>query len=174
MGARGWWYEVDYENDLASELAALKERVFKSGDDFHPWKPGWHEPEEGVDEFLLEEARRAPGIEMDGLRQSMVRLKAGKRPLSIDHLYAITGVDAAGSHSILDMLGGVGAGPMQVAALEPAGYMDFFGTEHPTIDEVRAQKHELMDRRERWTGTAVVAHEGLSPSMLVFTGFSGD
>lgn len=122
---------------------------------------------------MLGEAADQSGIDSDDLRVSMERLKGGQPPLALEHLFALSGPD--GTHSILDMMLGVGNDFMAVAALEPAEYVRLFGTESPTLVDVRARRDELSGLRGRWMGTATTAyHEDGTPDKIVFSGFSGD
>lgn len=173
LGASGWWYEVDYQGDLSAALSALQQRVLESGEYVHPWNTPWYESDDALDEDRLREAAQAPGVNVDELQVSMDRLKNGEPPVELEHLYALAGPD--GTHSILDMMLGVGEEYMGVTSLEPAEYIRVFGTESPTLDDVRARKDELMGLRGRWMGTAITAYrdDGL-PDKIVFTGFSGD
>lgn len=173
MGASGWWYEVDYDEDLSAALSALQRRVFESGEYLHPWNTPWYEPDPAFDEAVVREAAQSGGGDIDDLRASVARLKKGEPPLAIEHVYALAGED--GTHSILDMVLGVGAQFMGVNRLEPDEYVELFGTETPTLALLRARRDDLEDLRDRWMGTAITAYrEDGSPDKIVFTGFSGD
>jgi hypothetical protein len=173
MGASGWWYEVEYQADIAKALFELQARVFEKGEFLHPWKRRrWAPPPAHLDDILAEAAAVAPGASVEELRESAKRLQIGKRPLAITHVVALAG--AGGTHSILDVIMGVGNGFGRVAPLDLADYDRLFNTLVPSIRKVRSRRNELLDMGILWTARYVVAYRNGWPSKIVFTGFSGD
>ena len=77
LGASGWWYEVDFQEDLSIALSELQQRIFESGEYLHPWNSPWFQPDAEYDEELVQEAAEESGIREGDLRASMERLKSG-------------------------------------------------------------------------------------------------
>ena len=170
MSATPWWHEVDYQDDLAAALAALQQTVLDAGEYQHPWNDPWRVVDDSFEDEMLREASTM-NIDAAELEVSIARLKAGEAPLSLAHLFVLN--TDVGSHSILDVFG-IGDEILQITPLSPAQCERLYGTQHPTIEQIREHEMELLESRQRWTGTAAVAYEDGTPTHIVFAGSSGD
>jgi hypothetical protein len=95
-------------------------------------------------------------------------------PTTLDQALALFG--EGGSHSVLDMVLGVREtpAPFVVSPVSSEDLASIAGSVQPTIDMLEANRYELMDLRQRWFGSYVVAYEDEQPVHYVFFGFSGD
>ncbi len=144
MGASGWDYAVDVDEDVAAALERLRQQLFAEGDYLGPggWGPSEREPRPGsIDELL--DAQAGEGTHSildicDGVSDAPVECAAS--PLTPQQLH--------------DFFETPSPSCTQVQAwMDGAAY-----------DEVR----------ERWEAVYIVCHEHGAARHLHFGGFSGD
>ena len=150
MGASGWHYKVPYNDDAGGALQQLRQEVFASGAYAKAWTGLDDFPPELIAGELAEMAEMA-GRPVDPA--SIDRLAAGEDPVSIDE--ALLWSMDSGTHSILDIVNGIGHEP-DFGIITPfarAAYIEVFGTERPSEAAVEAQLMNLDSMvRERWQG----------------------
>ena len=146
MGAHAWFYFVPYEKDLTKSLETLREREFKAGR---------YTPVERFPRFPVD-----PG-HLPGSKHS-----------SIEAARAAAG--ASGTRSILDMTR-ISAKPDfgAVTPLDDADLLEYFGTPHPSRDEVE-DNDDLFDAIERGQGVCLVVYDDEEPMEICFAGYSYD
>lgn len=172
MGGSGWNYRVDYDADVGAALRALQQRTFAAGDYEQVWNQFGPEMRSALASELAEMASMM-GEELDPA--SVTRLAESGVPASIDD--ALTWAADSGTHSILDIVYGVGVQPDfgYITALDDAAYQRLFATTTPTVAQVEAELLALDSMIEaRWQGVYVIAYEDGQPTQLFFVGVSGD
>ncbi len=161
MGASGWTYFVPFQEDIANALRELQEAVFNKGKYF---KPG---------AFYGAMFEQMPPKLKEMMAPVIEEMQGRGEPQSIEELREMNGED--GTHSILDMEG-VSATPDfgVLAPLEAGELLDLFGTDKPTRSMIEERAEAVLERRDRWEGTYVIAYKEGVPSEIFFAGFSGD
>ena len=97
-------------------------------------------------------------------------------PASMEELIELNG--EAGTHSIIDMDGGLGATPefAAVALLTPEQLQRMFDTEYPdhALVENRLESGELYSFCRNWEGVCILVYTNNVPTEICFLGCSGD
>lgn len=171
MGGTGWDYEVPYQADIGAALEALRQDVFARGDYEKVW-----DQFEGHREALAAELTEMAEMMGVALEPAWVtRLAGGDQPESIDE--AIAWSADSGTHSILDIVGGVGDTPDfgVITPLPPSEVEALFGTTQPATATVRGRLGDVDALvHDRWQGFYVVGYAGDEPESIFFVGASGD
>jgi hypothetical protein len=175
MGASGWNYFTPFREDVGEAFEALREDVFRrkeygnsalkmkvSADQLAKLPPQLREAMETL--MRMSEAEDfgagAPGE---------------TEPDSIEELLEQCAED--GTHSILDVAGGISDGPEFGTAfpMPDAVKQDLYGTTRPTRPQVEAKMHERSDDLDRWQCWYVIVYDRQGrPSEIYFEGCSGD
>jgi hypothetical protein len=109
-------------------------------------------------------------------------------PASLAELWDSESGWEVGTHSILDIREGIGAGPVdwpdyQIRGLDPDKVEALFGTGRPSRDDFEALARDPGSPRGRefygavtmrWTGLYMFLYEAGKPAEVGFWGFSGD
>lgn len=121
---------------------------------------------------------------MEGLQKEVMGrgefIGAGDAPCDDADLLEFMFQNAAdgtdGTHSILDIVGGVSETPNFLCASPVARstLLRFFGTTEPTRQQVEAKEYELEEAVERWQAQYLVIYRDGKPHELCFLGSSGD
>jgi len=170
MGASGWHYFTPYRVDVAEALETRRQDVFRRKDYGDPVlrmkiAPG--------DLPRLPPAREA--FEQLASLQSAGGFDGVPEADSIDEL--LEQCAEQGTHSILDIAGGLSDGPDFGTAFPMPGHvmLDLYGTNRPTREQVEAKIHERGDELDRWQCWYVIVHDTAGrPSEIYFEGCSGD
>ncbi|GAB3055499.1 hypothetical protein GCM10027053_15460 [Intrasporangium mesophilum] len=175
MGASGWAYVAEY-GDVAEVLQRLRWRTYESGEFYR--EPPVTGPVPTVAEYRaqLEQSGNQPDLIdflVDEFEASL------KRPPVTDPESLLANQPEIGTHSIIDIFGGVSETPkpFTVSPLTPGQLRHEFGTEHPDVEMVTqwmAGGAGIGSYRRSWSGAYVIAYSDGVPSHLCFTGFSGD
>ena len=172
MGASGWSYFVPYEKDISATLEKLRQDVFQRGD--YLLLEDWELLGEADDRI---EAGEDPAV-VDANR--IAQRAALPKPSTIDELFEWN--EESGTHSIIDMIGGVSIDPAfgTVSPLTNEQLRAAFGTGQPTHAQIEQWAQvirghaPISDLRRRWEGLYIVIYEDDTPAELYFAGFSGD
>lgn len=150
MGGHFWSYCVPYQEDIEAALKALREREFRAG---RFWQPAEVQP--GFFGRLLGRGSSKP-----------------KRPASIREALKIAGF--TGTRSILD-IERVADAPEAgaVAPVRPEDLLDFFGTDHPTLQAIE-KCDDLFNALEGGQGIYAVLYREGEPETIYFAGYSYD
>lgn len=160
MGASGWGYWIDYDNNTARAFAALRDRVFKEGDYLGP---GGKLPfGEGRD------PRSASSIE------AVLEAQAEDGTHSILDISRFeTPGERRPTKKMVNPFTGEGLGASCRLATD-AELTDVFGTSEPTRAMVEEHAGELERHLSRWSALCVVVFAADKPNELYFHGISGD
>lgn len=172
MGGTSWSYKVDYDDDPGAALARLRDDVFASGAYEKPNVPLPGLPLDVIAEEVAEEAAMQ-GTPLDD--DSIARFAAGADPISIDE--ALTWAMESGTHSILDLVGGVASAPTFGVAAPVSGddLVALFGTDRPSEAQVEARLDALDELAGgRWQAVYLAGFTDDQPTALYFVGSSGD
>lgn len=144
MGASGWSYWTDYQDDIEGAFFALREQIYAAGDYLGP-------------------GGRAPFGKGKHPRP---------RPASIEDL--VESQEEEGTHSVLDVatFGAPRGATMRLAT--DAELERTLGTSKPSREQVKRQEAALFSLVQRWNGICVVTWKDDAPDGLFFCGFSGD
>jgi hypothetical protein len=175
IGASGWDYFTAYD-DIAGALAALRQRVYDSGE--------FYREENGGDAELTEVEFIASigglGDDESGMKEFMLDewRQEGRRPQATDPDSLLASQPASGTHSIIDIADGVSEQPMMftTAPLTDDELMAAFGTTQPSSDAVRAwaATDSISGVRSSWSGAHVITYLDGQPHEIAFVGYSGD
>jgi hypothetical protein len=176
MGASGWHYLVPHQDDVANALAELRQAVYDSGD-FYREEPD-PSPALTEEQFV---AQLDPAHDAMGLNEALLEgwREAQQRPRPVDPDTLLASQPDSGTHSIIDMAGGVSAQPVRltVSPLTPEQLRESFGTTEPTREQALAwaQRGGYTSYRTRWEGVYVLTFttDG-KPDQILFAGYSGD
>jgi hypothetical protein len=151
MGGSEWSYTVDFQDDVAATLEALREKVFQDGD-YYP---------RSINSDYAE-------------RMGITPLLAN--PPSIDDL--LTMQEYEGTHSILDLYDGVSAEPEAGTAspLTDDQLRERFGTRTPTCRQVHEwiETEEYVAIRDRGEAVYMICYLDDAPHQVFFGGVTGD
>lgn len=81
-----------------------------------------------------------------------------------------------GTHSVLDIFGGISDEPQMFAAspLDKEMLVELFGTTMPSREQVEEKDLELNEPIERWQARYLIIYRDGKPSEICFTGNTGD
>jgi hypothetical protein len=148
MGASGWLVITPWQQDLAASLRTAQREIFTAGNFQDPLGivevpaaaiarldafelPSDLPPEDRADllAFLEEESAQQ--------RSAIARYQSAQ---TLDERIAALrlAAGAEGTHSVMDLPGIEALSP-----IDPVALISHFGTEHPDLDTVRADGHEL-------------------------------
>lgn len=200
MGATGWSYFVPYEENVATALQRLREKVFERGDyifgrslppeehkktmeKFRPHfesliksslerakDPNVPEPFRSAHREMAESYKRE--LELSSLNVQQPQ----KKPKTINELLKLQA--ETGTHSILDVISITSKPKFRAISPLPKSKLKvFFNSETPNHAEVEevfesGALEELTSKR--WQGIYIVIYHDGSPNELFFAGCSGD
>jgi hypothetical protein len=147
MGGHPYWYTVDYQEDFGAALAALRAREFAAGR-YNPVTP--------YPDFPIGPDSPAPGPAHASIEEAM------------------EASEADGTRSILD-ISAISDEPGFCASCAFANdeLTRIFGTETPTIDQIR-KCDEFWESLERGQARHIVIHDSGGPRLIFFAGYSFD
>ena len=171
MGASGWHYFTPYREDVGAALEALRQDVFRRKD--------YGDPALNMKVSPADLARLPPAARE--AFENLMRLQVAggfdgaPEADSIDELLEQCAEE--GTHSILDISGGLSVGPDFGTAFPMPDdvKLDLYGTTRPTRPQVEARIHERGDDLGRWQCWYVIVHDAAgNPTEIYFEGCSGD
>lgn len=173
MGASGWHYVTDYDEDAEAALQRLRQDVFESGDYMTPL--AW--VREGLSQRGLPIPLRllVAGAALPLLISSALRwlARGGRGPRTIDELLTETAED--GTHSILDITHTSRIREFGAAVpLSDPKLIRYFGTVQPTEKDLGDRLDAIIDDIDRWEAVYFPIYRDGVPDGLVFAGASGD
>jgi hypothetical protein len=180
MGASGWLVITPWQQDLAASLRTAQREIFTAGNFQDPLGivevpaaaiarldafelPSDLPPEDRADllAFLEEESAQQ--------RSAIARYQSAQ---TLDERIAALrlAAGAEGTHSVMDLPGIEALSP-----IDPVALISHFGTEHPDLDTVRADGHELEYLvSDRGCGVWFITQDAQQVDWLVIIGVSGD
>lgn len=173
MGASGWHYVTDYDEDAEAALQRVRQEVFESGDYMTPL--AWVREALGQRSIPLPVRLLIAGAGMPLLVTTTFRwlARGGRGPRTIDELLEIAGED--GTHSILDITHTSRTREFGAAVpLSDPRLIRFFGDEHPTASDLDDRLDRIIDDVNRWEAVYFPIYRDGAPAGLVFAGASGD
>lgn len=175
MGASGWHYTVDYQEDVSAALQQLRQQVYDCGEYYR------ESVESGSDLDLTEEEVRAgldPRNDDSGMNDAIVEdwRERKRRPVPVDPDTLFAAQPHSGTHSIIDMVNGVSDRPGfgRVCPLTVEELIAAFGGTTPPSHRVREWMKAGGGLRTRWFGTYVISYRDGRPDHIHFCGYSGD
>jgi hypothetical protein len=187
MGASGWTYFTDWNQDAGEALTALREEEFQAGryGQALVWeKIAIQAGGAGETDPAFAAKMKATAARMRELEQQRM---GGRKPRTAAE--AVEMAEESGTHSILDIVNGVSADTWQADEDWEAGFgkafaapvewlMKAFGTVRPTRKQVEEEGLEGAEALERWQCVYfAVWEEGTEkagPRWWCFEGCSGD
>jgi hypothetical protein len=178
MGSSQWDYMVAYQPDVRAALRQLRQEVYDRGEYYR--EPAEHNPDlEMTDEEFR--AQLDPRGDRDGFNDAIVedwmeRKRLRERGVPDDPDTLLAAQPHSGTHSIIDMAGGVSEHP-RVGAVSPLTDDELraaFGSTTPLSGQVQTWMKSGRGLRGHCIGTYVISYRDGQPDHIHFGGYSGD